>query len=41
MPNWLTSLTLEGQKVDLVPLEKTHREDLLKAAADGELWNIW
>ncbi len=41
MPNWLNSIKLEGKKVDLVPLEKSHREDLLQAAADGELWNIW
>lgn len=27
--------------MDLIPLEKSHRDDLLKAAADGELWNIW
>ncbi|GHB69175.1 GNAT family N-acetyltransferase [Persicitalea jodogahamensis] len=41
MPNWLNSIKLEGKKVDLVPLEKSHREGLMKAAADGELWNIW
>ncbi|MPR33711.1 GNAT family N-acetyltransferase [Salmonirosea aquatica] len=41
MPNWLNPIQLEGQKVDLVPLEKSHRDDLLLAAADGELWNIW
>lgn len=41
MPNWLSPITLEGQKVDLIPLEKSHRDDLLRAAADGELWNTW
>ncbi len=39
MPNWLNSVKLEGKRVDLIPLEKSHRDDLLKAAADGELWN--
>jgi N-acetyltransferase len=41
MPNWLSPITLVGQEVDLIPLEKSHREELLRAAADGELWNTW
>ncbi|WP_373515597.1 GNAT family N-acetyltransferase [Persicitalea sp.] len=41
MSTWTNTIKLEGQKVDLVPLEKSHREGLLKAAADGKLWNIW
>ncbi|TQV77153.1 GNAT family N-acetyltransferase [Aliikangiella marina] len=35
------SVTLIGTHVELVPLEKKHRTELLKAAADGELWNLW
>ena len=41
MPNWLSPITLEGQKVDLIPLEKSHRDDLLRAAADGTQWELW
>lgn len=41
MPNWLSPITLEGQKVDLIPLEKSHRDDLLQAAADGAQWELW
>ena len=41
MQTWLVPVNLEGQKVRLAPLEKAHRGNLLKAVADGELWNIW
>ena len=41
MPNWLRNIKLEGQKVDLISLEMSHREDLLKAAADGSQWELW
>ena len=41
MPNWLNPITLDGLKVALVPLEETHRDDLLKAAADGNQWELW
>jgi len=34
-------VTLSGDYVELVPLEKSHRDDLLTAASDGELWNLW
>ena len=33
--------TLEGHDVRLEPLSKDHREGLDKAAADGELWNLF
>ena len=33
--------TLEGRGVRLEPLSKDHREGLDKAAADGELWNLF
>ncbi len=41
MTNWLTPITLKGQKVDLIPLDISHREALLKAASDGNLWDLW
>lgn len=41
MHNWLASITLEGQKVKLIPLEASHKEALLKAASDGKLWELW
>ncbi len=33
--------TLEGKLVQLIPLEKNHKEALLKTASDGQLWNLW
>lgn len=38
---WLNDVVLEGKDVQLIPLRESHREDLLKAASDGELWNLW
>jgi RimJ/RimL family protein N-acetyltransferase len=33
--------TLEGHGVRLEPLSAEHRDGLLAAAADGELWKLW
>ncbi|MGB3548812.1 MAG: GNAT family protein [Saprospiraceae bacterium] len=41
MPHWLQPLTLKRDPVRLIPLQTEHREELLQAAADGELWKIW
>lgn len=41
MNHWLTADTLEGKKVQLVPLETAHKDGLLAAAADGKLWELW
>ena len=41
MANWIKTLEQEGEKVKLVPLEKSHKAGLLKAAADGKLWELW
>lgn len=41
MANWLKNTELEGQKVTLIPLTEIHKNDLLKAAADGNLWELW
>lgn len=32
--------TLTGRLVELVPLQQEHRAQLLRAAADGQLWNM-
>ena len=34
-------VTLEGHGVRLEPMAKEHRDALAKAAADGELWQLW
>ena len=41
MSNWLKDIHLEGNLVKLIPLNKEHKDDLIIAAADGELWNLW
>lgn len=41
MSTWFTPTTLEGKIVRLIPLEKTHRDGLLAAASDGNLWELW
>jgi RimJ/RimL family protein N-acetyltransferase len=35
------SVSLEGRQVSLVPLTQAHHHDLVEAAKDGELWNLW
>lgn len=38
----LTQLvTLTGQVGSLVPLSHAHKDDLIEAVKDGELWNLW
>lgn len=41
MTNWLKNIILDGDLVKLIPLIQDHKPELLKAAADGELWNLW
>lgn len=41
MSKWLNETELEGELVKLIPLQRQHRDALLKAAADGELWKLW
>lgn len=41
MSNWLEEVELTGKIVRLVPLRSSHREALLEAAGDGELWKLW
>jgi len=38
---WLEPVTLRGQHATLVPLSPAHHDDLVEAARDGELWNLW
>ena len=41
MGDWFKNIELEGQKVKLIPLVESHKEELLKAAFDGKLWELW
>lgn len=41
MNNWIDKIELKGEKVKLVPLNKSHRDGLLNAASDGKLWELW
>jgi N-acetyltransferase len=34
-------ITLTGRHVQLVPLSAEHRDDLVVAVQDGELWRLW
>ncbi|MGF1742421.1 GNAT family N-acetyltransferase [Vibrio profundum] len=38
---WLQEVELESQNVKLIPLREDHSVALVKAASDGELWNLW
>jgi RimJ/RimL family protein N-acetyltransferase len=37
----LTPVTLEGNGVRLEPLTAAHEKDLIAAASDGKLWELW
>ena len=37
----IAPVTLEGHGVRLEPMTTDHRDDLVAAASDGELWNLW
>lgn len=39
--SWLKNVSLSSETVSLIPLKITHQSDLLEAASDGELWNLW
>ena len=38
---WLEPVTLRGEHARLEPLAPGHREGLVAAASDGDLWRIW
>ena len=41
MKNWLNRVEISGKYVDLLPLAISHKEALVEAANDGELWKLW
>ena len=41
MKSWFTPTTIKGQLVELHPLHKSHKEAMIQAASDGDLWNLW
>ncbi|MFD1316472.1 GNAT family N-acetyltransferase [Namhaeicola litoreus] len=41
MKKWLNNIQLRGNLIELFPLTINHKEALLLAASDGELWNLW
>ncbi|MCO5130857.1 MAG: GNAT family N-acetyltransferase [Xanthobacteraceae bacterium] len=38
---WLQPVTLKGEHASLEPLAHGHREGLIEAVKDGELWTLW
>jgi N-acetyltransferase len=38
---WLEPVALNGTHARLEPLSQDHREDLVTAVKDGELWKLW
>jgi RimJ/RimL family protein N-acetyltransferase len=38
---WLEPVSLRGAHAGLEPLSQDHRDDLIVAAEDGELWKLW
>lgn len=41
MSRWIKPITLRGTHAVLEPLLREHRDELLAAVADGELWRLW
>lgn len=38
---WLVEKTLQGKAISLLPLKREHAKALVRAASDGQLWNLW
>jgi RimJ/RimL family protein N-acetyltransferase len=38
---WLEPVTLSGPHARLVPLSPDHRDGLIEAVSDGDLWKLW
>ncbi|MDQ7049775.1 MAG: hypothetical protein Q9M92_09625 [Enterobacterales bacterium] len=38
---WIKDCHLRGQSVELIPLFAEHKDALIEAASDGELWKLW
>ncbi|MEM8847746.1 MAG: GNAT family protein [Bacteroidota bacterium] len=41
MTKWLNPVELEGNLVKLLPLTESYNSEILDAASDGNLWEIW
>ncbi len=41
MKKWLEQVELKGELVTLIPLTRAHENALIKAASDGNLWELW
>lgn len=41
MNQWLRDIELTGRQVTLAPLRLSHRDALVEAASDGNLWELW
>ncbi|AUI86025.1 GNAT family N-acetyltransferase [Vibrio azureus] len=38
---WLQEIQLESEDFKLIPMAKEHAAELISAAADGQLWELW
>ncbi|GEM78102.1 GNAT family N-acetyltransferase [Vibrio superstes] len=38
---WFKDIELESKNIKLVPLRMDHKDALVEAASDGELWKLW
>ncbi len=41
MDRWIEPVTIEGDHVQLEPLDLAHLEAIQEAVGDGELWRLW
>ena len=41
MTRWIEPITLDGRHARIEPLASAHHDELVAAAADGELWDLW
>ena len=41
MEPWINQVELEGDTIKLVPLTAAYRDQLVEAASDGKLWELW
>ena len=41
MSFWIKDCHLTGQVVELIPLLAEHKQALIEAASDGQLWKLW
>ena len=38
---WIDEITLSGENIELIPLDRKHVNQLVEAASDGNLWELW